>query len=111
MNLVQVILDFPETGYKKFPTHTISISESEINSGNLRVCVKTHYKELLRCASGEVVLRSCDRVAYYDERDFWTFEVFMLILSLISFISYTSRQKVLNKRMLQRVQRQLANSV
>lgn len=86
-------------------------TELEINSGNLRVCMKTHYKELLKCSSGEVVLRSCDRAAYYDERAFWTFELFMLILSCISFICFTARQKVLNKRMMQRVQRQLANSV
>ncbi|XP_044745586.1 protein JTB-like isoform X2 [Coccinella septempunctata] len=86
-------------------------TESEINSRNLRVCMKTHYKELLKCSSGEVVLRSCDSAAYYDERAFWTFELFMFMLSTISFLCFISRQKVLNKRMMQRVQRQLANSV
>ncbi|KAL3288914.1 hypothetical protein HHI36_003359 [Cryptolaemus montrouzieri] len=86
-------------------------TDFEINSGSLGVCIQTHHKELLKCSGGATVLRSCDRAAYYDEKAFWKFEAFMLVFSVISFICFTSRKKVLNKRMLQRVQRQLANSV
>ncbi|XP_066147012.1 protein JTB [Euwallacea fornicatus] len=86
-------------------------SAFELHSKTLGVCVHTQYKEVLKCANGDVVTRSCDRAAYYDEREFWRFEGFMLVLSLVSTVCVSARKKVLNKRMVQRVQRQLANCV
>jgi hypothetical protein len=86
-------------------------SAFEIASQSIGVCIHTHFKEVLRCASGETVTRSCDRTAYIDERAFWRFEGFMFLSAAISTLCVIARKKVLNKRMLQRVQRQLANSV
>lgn len=83
----------------------------EIRSKNIGVCVHTHYKEVLKCANGETVTRSCDRAAYYDEQMFWRFEEFMFFSSIVSTICVIMRRKVLNKRMIQRIQRQLANCV
>ncbi|XP_019865950.1 protein JTB [Aethina tumida] len=86
-------------------------SAFEIASKSIGVCIHTHFKEVLKCANGETVTRSCDRAAYYDEQAFWRFEGLMFLASLISTFCVVARKKVLNKRMLQRVQRQIANSV
>ncbi|CAH1982947.1 unnamed protein product [Acanthoscelides obtectus] len=86
-------------------------SAFEIKSKHIGVCIHTHYKEVLKCANGEIVTRSCDKAAYYDEQQYWKFEGFMFLASIISTICVTTRRRVLEKRMLQRVQRQLANSV
>ncbi|CAG9862519.1 unnamed protein product [Phyllotreta striolata] len=86
-------------------------SEFEIRSRNIGVCIHTKYKEVLKCSNGEIVIRSCDRAAYIDEQQFWRFEGFMFAISLISTVCVVSRRKVLTKRILQRVQRQIANCV
>ncbi|KAG5870806.1 hypothetical protein JTB14_005356 [Gonioctena quinquepunctata] len=54
-------------------------SAFEIRSKNIGVCIHTHYKEVLKCANGETVTRSCDRAAYIDEQAFWRFEGFMFL--------------------------------
>ena len=87
------------------------IAAYEIASQSIGVCIHTHYKEVIKCSSGEMVTRSCDRTAYLDERSFWRFEGSMLGLSAVSTICVIARRRVLNKRSLQRMQRQLANSV
>lgn len=66
---------------------------------------------MLKCANGETVTRSCDHAAFYDEQFFWRFEELMFFASILSTICVIVRRKVLNKRMLQRIQRQLANCV
>ncbi|XP_022903318.1 protein JTB [Onthophagus taurus] len=83
----------------------------EITSKSIGVCIETHFKEVIKCASGEMVTRSCDRAVYLDEKRFWKFECSMFMGSLVSLVFVIARKKVLNKRLLQRVQRQLANSV
>lgn len=86
-------------------------SDFEIASQSIGVCIHTHFKELLKCESGEMVTRSCDKAAYLEERTFWRFEGSAFVLSVVFTFLAVSRKKVLNKRMLQRVQRQIANSV
>lgn len=86
-------------------------SAFEIASQSIGVCIHTHYKEVLKCASGEMVTRSCDRAAFIEERAFWRFEAFMFLAATFSTFCVVARKRVLNKRMMQRVQRQLANSV
>lgn len=85
--------------------------ELEIKSRSIGVCIHTHNKELLRCASGETVTRSCDRVAWLDERNFWAFEALMFVSAFITCLISSSRRHTLDRRALQRVQRQLAQSV
>lgn len=86
-------------------------TDFEIASKSFGVCIHTGYKEVLKCSDGEVATRSCDKAAYYYEKAFWQFEAFMLLSSSISTFCVVARKRVLNRRMLQRVQRQLANSV
>lgn len=89
----------------------IFFPDFDLASNSVGVCIHTRYKEVLRCSSGEIVTRSCDKAAYIEDRLFWRFETFMIVASLISTSCVYFRKKVLNKRMMQRVQRQLANSV
>lgn len=93
--------------YKNFG----SLLDFDLASNSVGVCVHTRYKEVLRCSGSEIVTRSCDRAAYVEEKLFWRFETFMFLASVASTYCVWFRKKVLNKRMLQRVQRQLANSV
>ncbi|XP_065168582.1 protein JTB [Atheta coriaria] len=86
-------------------------TDFEIASKSIGVCIHTHYKEVLKCAGGETVTRSCDKTAYIEERIFWQFEGFMFFGAIISTLCTISRKRVLNRRVLQRMQRQLANSV
>ncbi|KAL1512818.1 hypothetical protein ABEB36_002341 [Hypothenemus hampei] len=109
------IVEQNSTCFEKGPYEVVKDCEPctafELRSKTLGVCIDTQYKEVLKCANGEIVTRSCDRAAYYDELTFWRFEGFMLSFSIISTVCVTARKKVLNKRMMQRVQRQLANCV
>ncbi|KAJ8912553.1 hypothetical protein NQ315_006625 [Exocentrus adspersus] len=59
-------------------------SEFELRSRSIGVCIHTHFKEVLKCANGETVTRSCDRAAFYDEQIFWRFEGCMFVASIIS---------------------------
>ena len=54
---------------------------------------------------------SCDRVVWLEERNFWLFEACMLASSIVFSLYAYGRQKILDHRMLRRVQKQLANSV
>ncbi|KAJ4434956.1 hypothetical protein ANN_23528, partial [Periplaneta americana] len=87
-------------------------SEFEITSKSNGVCVPTKFKETLRCkSSGKVVSRSCDKVTWLEERNFWIFEGSMFLLGIISTTVVFARQKILDHRMLRRIQRQLASGV
>lgn len=75
------------------------------------MCIHTHFKEILKCSSGETVTRSCDKVAWLEEREFWTFQGLTFVGAVISTTLVIARKRVLNKRTLHRMQKQLANSV
>ncbi|KAF5280295.1 hypothetical protein FQR65_LT03104 [Abscondita terminalis] len=71
-------------------------TDFEIASKSIGVCIHTHYKEVLKCASGEMVTRSCDKVAYIEEHRFWKFEGFMFISASISTFSVICHTKSIN---------------
>ncbi|XP_043252865.1 uncharacterized protein LOC122397646 [Colletes gigas] len=86
-------------------------SAFEIASKSIDVCVHARYKEALKCKSGEVITRSCDRVAWLEERTFFKFEAFMFVLAVCSCISVYCRENVLRQRIIRKVARQLRASV
>jgi hypothetical protein len=87
-------------------------SDFEITSRSVAECIPTHFKETLSCkVSGKVVNRSCDRVTWLEERNFWLFEGSVFIVGVISTTVVFARQKILDHRMLRRIQRQLASGV
>ena len=53
---------------------------------------------------------SCDRVDWVEERRFWTFEGLLTLLGLASGLAVFIRQKQLDHRMYQRIQRQIASA-
>ncbi|XP_011348031.1 uncharacterized protein LOC105285491, partial [Ooceraea biroi] len=62
------------------------------------VCVHARYKEVLKCKSGETITRSCDKVAWLEERTFWMFEGFMFASAIVSCISIHWREAVHSAR-------------
>lgn len=83
----------------------------EIKSKVQGVCVHTHNKERLKCKSGEIVSRSCDKVAWLDEKNFWTFEGVLFMTGAIFTLFSFQRQRVLDRKIQQRIQRQLNQAV
>ncbi|XP_031628658.1 protein JTB [Contarinia nasturtii] len=86
-------------------------TDYEIASKSQGVCVHTHNKEILRCKSGETVSRSCDKVAWIDERNFWTFEGILIVVGALSTGVTFLRQRSLDRKVMLKVQRQLEQSV
>lgn len=83
----------------------------EIASKSQGVCVHTNNKEVLRCKSGETVSRSCDKVAWLDERNYWKFQgILFLIGSASTFVSFM-RQRFLDRQTTLKIQRQLGHTV
>lgn len=102
----------------------------EITSKSIGVCIHTNNKEVLRCRSGETVTRrqetlnfslilfeiiqcnfSCDRVAWVDERNYWTFESVLFVVATLSTGISLLRQRSLDHKAMMKVQRQLEQSV
>ncbi|GJQ80269.1 putative methyltransferase [Trypoxylus dichotomus] len=69
----------------------------DIASQSIGVCIHTHFKEVIKCSSGEMVTRSCDRAVYLDEQAYWKFEGFMFVSSVISTLCVIARKRVLSK--------------
>lgn len=92
--------------------HVYIVTAFEIASKSKGVCVHTHNKELLKCQpSGETVSRSCDKVAWVDERNFWTFEGTLFTIGVISTAVSLLRQRILDRRTTLKIQRQLGQTV
>lgn len=61
------------------------------------VCFHTHNKEVLRCKSGEIVIKSCDKIAWLEERNFYVFLVISFIVFAFSTGVVYTRQKFLDR--------------
>lgn len=94
-----------------YQKYAILFVDFEVASQSSGVCINTHFKEILKCEKGEIVARSCDRVAWLEERAFWTFQGLTFVGAVISTTLVITRKRILNKRTLQRMQKQLANGV
>ncbi|XP_078049668.1 jumping translocation breakpoint protein JTBR isoform X1 [Augochlora pura] len=86
-------------------------SAFELASKSIDVCAHARYKEVLKCKSGETVTRSCDRVAWLEEKAFWKFEALVFVLAFSSCLSIYWRENVLRQRIIRKVARQLRASV
>nr|XP_018915783.1 PREDICTED: protein JTB-like [Bemisia tabaci] len=87
-------------------------TDFEIKSKSVQICAKTHYKEGIKCLkSNHVIYQSCTKVAWLEEKRFWVFEFLMGTSSLLSTCIVILRQRILDHRLMRKVQRQLANSV
>lgn len=86
-------------------------TDFEIASKSNKVCAETHYKEAVNCQKSGKVYRSCDKVKWLEEKKFWQFEGTVFLIACLSTAVVHLRQKILDHRMLRRIQRQIANSV
>ncbi|XP_037783964.1 protein JTB-like [Penaeus monodon] len=86
-------------------------SDLETKSGSPTVCGSASYRQKIKCKKTGEVFRKCDRVVWLEERHFWIFETVMGVVGLASGLATVFRQKVLDHRILQRIQRQVAAGV
>lgn len=80
--------------------HCSPCTEFEIKlakSQNEGVCFHTHNKETLKCKSGEIVIKSCDRIAWIEERNFYVFAIFSLLICAFSSTVIYARRQILNR--------------
>jgi hypothetical protein len=61
------------------------------------VCIHTHNKEILRCKSGKIVIKSCDKIAWLEERNFYVFIIIAFIVCAFSTGVVYTRQKFLDR--------------
>jgi len=86
-------------------------SKEEINAHLPVVCVARGNKEKVKCASGKVAYRACDKVRWVEERKFWMFESVMALVAGVSYGLVFLRQKQQDHKMYQRIQKQIAAGV
>ncbi|CAH0384302.1 unnamed protein product [Bemisia tabaci] len=87
-------------------------TDFEMRSHSVPACDQTLYREVVKClVSKHEVYRSCGNEKWLKEAQFWKFEVWMLLMSIVSSIFVFLRQKFLDRQMIQKIQRQLACNV
>lgn len=87
-------------------------TDDEISKQDPLVCVAKGVKELVECKkSARRAYRSCDKVTWIEERRFWTFEGVLTLIGFFCGVGLFIRQKQIDHRMYQRIQRQIAAGV
>ncbi|XP_072051083.1 protein JTB-like [Amphiura filiformis] len=74
-------------------------------------CGETGFKQQIQCKSGTVTYKSCPKTKWAIEKSFWTFEGVMLALGMCSGVVALIRRRKLDWKALERVRKQIANSV
>lgn len=74
-------------------------------------CNPTGYRESLQCLKSKIkTFRSCPIPESIKQRHFWIFQTFIFFLSLISIIFVHTRQRLLDKQMVEKIKRQIGES-
>ncbi|XP_023236253.1 protein JTB-like [Centruroides sculpturatus] len=73
-------------------------------------CLSTGYKEEITCEKSGTVYRSC-KVPWLEQRNFWLVEGTAAGMALLGGLAVTWRQKRLDRRTVERIQRQIAAGV
>lgn len=84
-------------------------TDFEIASKSVKECIPTKFKEVVKCKSSGRAVRSCSRVVWLEERKFWLFEGISISGALLSTLAVYIRQRQLDRRMMKRLQAQLAS--
>lgn len=82
-------------------------SDFEKVSKHLTACIDSGYKEMVKCPSIGNVYRPCDK----QSQNFWIFESSMIILAIIGSFVVNLRQKQLDHKTLEKIQKQIAAGV
>ncbi|XP_054719757.1 protein JTB-like [Uloborus diversus] len=91
--------------------HCAPCSEFEKVSKHLPACDATGFKEMVSCKVSGDVYRSCDKVLWLEERNFFIFESCMAVFGLLGAVVVSIRQKQLDQRMMLRIQQQISSGV
>ncbi|CAG5128646.1 unnamed protein product [Candidula unifasciata] len=75
------------------------------------VCSETGHKERIKCDSGKEDFIWCDISPAVEEADFWKFQLCTLVLGLSSYAVVYLRQKKLDKRLMEKINKQIAAGV
>ncbi|XP_076032356.1 protein JTB-like [Oratosquilla oratoria] len=86
-------------------------SDFEVKSKTPAVCSTPGHRQKLKCKNSGEVYRRCDRIEGLEERHFWAFETTMGAIGLVAGAATFFRQRTLDHRILQRIQRQVAAGV
>ena len=74
-------------------------------------CSRTGYKEVVLCSTSNIqTARSCRIPTYVRTQQFWYFEGFVFLVALIAVASVQSRQKALEKQLVEKIRRQIGES-
>lgn len=75
------------------------------------VCSPGGYKELVLCSTSKTqTFRSCPIPANIQKHQFWMFEFVIFLMALASIAGVHYRQKMLDKRMVEKIKRQIGES-
>uniref|UniRef100_A0A0B7B2S8 Jumping translocation breakpoint protein n=1 Tax=Arion vulgaris TaxID=1028688 RepID=A0A0B7B2S8_9EUPU len=74
-------------------------------------CSETGFKELIKCESGVEEFIWCDISPAVEEYGFWRFQLCTLSLGLFSYAMVYLRQRKLDKRLMEKIHKQIAAGV
>lgn len=76
-----------------------------------QICQATGYKDLVLCSKSNVkTYRSCPMPKTVQKRHFWIFESVVFLIALVSIAGVQSRQKILDKQMVEKIKRQIGEN-
>lgn len=84
-------------------------SDFEQVSQHQSACQNTGYKELVKCEFSGEVYRSC--IVLNDSRSFWSFQFFTMLFGFVGYCLIQWRNRQLDRKMLERLRRQLQSGV
>ena len=84
-------------------------TDFEVVSMRLSACQNTGYKERVKCEFSGEVYRSC--IVLNDSRSFWSFQFSTMLVALVGYCLIQWRNRQLDRKMLERLRRQLQSGV
>lgn len=76
-----------------------------------KACLTTGYKETVLCSKSNIqTIRSCQIPISIQRKHFWLFECFTFILAIGAILTVQSRQKTLDKQMVEKIRRQIGEN-
>ncbi|CAL1541260.1 unnamed protein product [Lymnaea stagnalis] len=74
-------------------------------------CKHHGYKEKIRCEDGKEEFVGCDISPAVEEAEFWKFELLTLLVGLTSYAVVYLRQKKLDKKLMEKINKQIAAGI
>lgn len=76
-----------------------------------KACAPSGYKETVLCSKSNIqTIRSCPVPIFIQRQHFWLFEGFTFIIGLLAIFTVQSRQKTLDKQMVEKIKRQIGEN-